>query len=185
MIINGQGKPRLIALSDAKPNIIDPVATINLPYCEKLTETFTPVAIIHKVQGGKLALKIGYEYSCSLNYAGYVDGQTLLDLQPILSISTPQEGNSGTRVVLVPRVDAIGRNFNVLLVDSLSLSAIMPDVGHEGFVLKFDGLDLLGSIPMKRTGYFSNYGGRVWVNGVLWKGNGYGFSASFNPTGPA
>jgi hypothetical protein len=185
MTINGQGKPRLIVLSDAKPNMIDPVAIVNLPYCEKVVETFTPVTIIHKVQGGKLALHIGFEYSCKLDYSNYADGQTLLNLQPSFTFSTPQEGNLGTRLILIPRLDAFGRNFNVTLVDPVSLSTVWPNIGHEGLVLKYDGLDILGTIPMKRSGYFSNYGGRTRVSDVLWKGNGYGCEAAFAPTGPA
>jgi hypothetical protein len=188
MVINGQGKPRLIVLNSVNPNMTDPAAVIDLPYCNKLTETFTPVVIIHKVQGGKLALECGHDYSCKLDYSDLIDGQDLLNLQPALTFSTPSGTNLGTQLVLIPRLDCFGRNFNVCLADEINLSTVFANgsnAGHSDLILTFTGLDRLGTVPMKRSGFWSNYGGRTRVNDVLWKGLGYGFNAGFIPTGPA
>ena len=143
---------------------------INLPYCEKIIEKFTPNNIVHKLQGATDARTMGYEYEVTLDYAGFLDGDTLRnmahlfehreDLPYIDGMGTSQvEAGSMYQIYFLPRIDtlnsAVGshtspedsRSFRVYVDEGFEMSLI-PGQGHSGFKLKLKGMDTVRTIPL-------------------------------------
>lgn len=166
MIINGSGRPRLLVL-DASMGVVN---TITLPYCMHLTETFNPVIPQHTVQSGIQSAGGWWEYSCSLDYSNFIEGETLLDLEPVFQLAS--DGTMpGIHLVLIPRIDAPQLNYKVIFADGFELGIIHGE-GHEKPVFKFKCKDRLPSVPVVQTGYGSHYGG-VKPDGSPSAGYGY------------
>jgi hypothetical protein len=170
--INGTGSPRLIVTSVTN-NVHNPLASVNLPFCEKLTETFTPGYVIHEVQRGILVKEKGWEYRARLDYTSYLEGIVLLDLQKSLEmIFGFDEGENERKLVLVPRIDCPERHYNVIFEKPFSMSTIFPDVGHSDVVFEFRGCDIEPTPRFLYCGYGSHFGG---VNFDSTPSAGYGF----------
>lgn len=93
----------------------------DLPRCQEMTETYTPDMLIHSLyngdQGSRLETKFrGFIYECELDYAKYISSDTLIDLAKVFTLSPLDQ------LILVPRKDVPGFNFNVVLNAPFSLS---------------------------------------------------------------
>ena len=162
MVVNGQGQPRLIVVDVSHP-VTNPLATILLPFCKKLSQTWDQVYTTHDVQKGKLAKGKGWRLtSAKLDYSEHLDGQTLLDMAQAFSIADLNDTQK--MLVLVPRVDTSEIHYNVKWNNSMEISTIF-DVGHGDVVFEFEGLDIEPQPPFVGTGYGTHYGGN---------GDGYG-----------
>ena len=121
---------------------------IDLPYCQRLTESFTPDFIVKKMVDGSIRrTKRGYYYSASLDYQRYLhkdDMQLLRDLYNS-TISTASSGG----YVFYPRLDNTALLYDVDVdPDSLiSFYQLKQHQGHGGVVIKIVGLQRLAEIP--------------------------------------
>lgn len=165
----GEGKPQFRIYQTVADAYTNWTATtgytkIDLPYCEKIVETFTPNQIVHELQHGKDALPMGYDYSALLDYSGFISGDTLMSLAPLFQnrgeivYPNPSGGFSilpgnTFQIYFIPRVDILSttpensRAFRVYIREAFDLSMIKGQ-GHSGFKLTVDGMDLVRSIPL-------------------------------------
>jgi len=169
MIVNGQGRPKLI-ITDVTHPTTNPVSTVLLPYCEKQTLTFDLLYVSHNVQRGIKASGYGVILKKAvLDYSGYLDGQTLLDMIKAFQVADIGYDSAKT-IVLVPRSDAPQIQYNVKWANSIDFGLIFQAggdaVGHSDVVFEFEGLDLEPTIPIVTLFYGTNYGGT---------GSGYGY----------
>jgi len=169
MIVNGQGRPKLI-ITDITHPTTNPVSTVLLPYCERQTLSLEPIFITHKVQSGLLSEGKGWRLvSAKLDYSGYLDGQTLLDMIKAFQIADIGD-DPAKMIVLVPRADAGMIQYNVKWVNQIDFGVIFQAggdaVGHSDVVFEFEGLDLEPTIPIVTLFYGTNYGGTA---------SGYGY----------
>ena len=171
MIINGEGVPKILVLDATHPRS-NPLVSVTLPYCEKLTETFTPVQTLHYVQSGVLADKKGYTYKATLSYEEHLDGQVLASLQEMFNVGDEGEGRK-RQIVLIPRVDALENNYNVFLAESINVGIIPNNVGHRDVVFIFQGTDIEPTVPTVTEGYGTHYGSYNG-DGVTLSEDGYG-----------
>lgn len=124
---------------------------IDLPYCQELVETFTPDQLVHHLyRSRKSALFFGWGYEAQLNYAEYIDANTLLDLRPAMSKRTDDA------LVLIPRIDRPGRQYNVIFNGEVDLARHQMQ-GHRKVVLKFQGTENV-TFPTPSSGYGFGYG---------------------------
>lgn len=170
MIINGKGQPKLLVV-DVEGGVTNPVRSITLPYCEKLTETFTPLYVKHRVQKGTKSDDRGFECSFRLDYSGFLDGTVLLDLSKALQEIAGVDDDE-RRLVLMPRIDVPERHFSVTFSKPFDVSMIAEASGHGDVVFEFDGADIEPSPRFVGTGYGTHYGG---VNFDGSPSEGYGF----------
>lgn len=128
---------------------------VDLPVCENLKETFTPDQLIHSLhRNRKAGLFFGYEYKVVLNYENLIEADTLLSLRPALN------KRQDDALILIPRIDRPGRQYNVLYDGEIDLSR-NAERGHKGVKLSFQGTEnVVFPIPSGGYGYgyATNYG---------------------------
>jgi len=140
------------------------VATIDgfvadLPYCKKLTETFTPEVLVHKIYKARRVTKnYGFTYKARLDYSQLITGDTMLLLKQHFTVK------DGAQVVLIPRVDTPEYQYNVYLSDPVDTSIFFSNGegrGHRDMIFVFQGKDLLPDLPIRSSGW--GYGwGKLW-----------------------
>ena len=145
-VINGVGTPRIIVIKGADQY------TINLPRCQEMTEIFTPDQLIHGLYRRRKSSKFyGWGYRCVLDYSTFATGDMFDDLRPALNLKKTD------RLILIPRIDALGFQYNVTFVDPISLSLYGKSPGYRKPVFVFDANELVASFPI-RDGYGTHYG---------------------------
>lgn len=152
-VINGVGTPRIVVIK----GVVE--TTIDLPRCQEMTEIFTPEQLVHPLRLRRKKTKFyGWSYRCILDYSTFTTGDMLDDLRPALNIK-------GTdRLILIPRKDALGFQYNVYFVDPISLSLYGKSAGYRKPVFVFDAKELVASFPI-RDGYGTHYGTLYGNNG--------------------
>lgn len=93
----------------------------DLPRCQAMTEMFEPDTLIHSLYNGdegsiEETKFRGYKYECELDYSEYTSADMLIDLSSILN------GGPNDKVILVPRRDVPGFNYEVYLKNKFSLT---------------------------------------------------------------
>ena len=128
----------------------------DLPYCDDLTETFTPDELVHPLWRGRKSSKhYGFAYSCSLSYAKGIFGDTLLLLAPHMNMQRTD------RLVLIPHIDKPEFNYNVFFSQAFDLSQFGQGLAHIKPVLRFDAKENVQYFPIAGgygTNYANNYG---------------------------
>jgi len=125
---------------------------IDLPYCQGLTETFTPDQLIHNLwRSRKSSLFYGWQYSAVLDYSAWIAADTLIDMYPALNLS-------GTdKIILIPRVDKPGNSYNVIYEGGISIARFGAGAGHKGVQFGFSGKENV-AWPIPQSGYGFQYG---------------------------
>jgi hypothetical protein len=125
---------------------------IDLPRCQNLTEEFTPDILVHGLwRGRKDSTFYGYGYRAVLDYSQYLSADTLYLLKNLL------HPTAGDAVVLIPRRDKPGYEYNVYVdEEALTLELFGRAGGHRGFKLVFLGRELV-DFPLNASGYGFNY----------------------------
>jgi len=125
---------------------------IDLPYCQALTETYSPDQLVHNLYRSRKASRFyGWKYSVTLDYSQWISADTLIALQQALNLS---EGDS---LILVPRVDNAGVQYNVIYNGDISISRFGIAPGHKGVMLAFSGKENV-AWPIPTSGYGFGYG---------------------------
>lgn len=136
--------------TDDKAFVVDGYV-VDLPYCYGLVETFTPDQMIHRLFRSRRASRFhGWGYRAQLDYAAWISADTLIDMEHALNIS---EGDS---LILVPRVDKPGNNYNVIYDGDISIQRYGRGPGHRGPVFSFLGMENV-AWPIPTQGYGYNY----------------------------
>lgn len=118
-----------------------------------LVETFEPNHIVHNLFRFRKSVKdFGYSYSASLDYTKRSSPDDFYELRFVMQ--SDLEG-SQDNLVLIPRRDKLGINYNVYLSEPFNIILHESRRVHKGFVLKFKGKDSVASPPHFR---FSGYG---------------------------
>lgn len=128
----------------------------DLPRTNNLVETFIPETLVHHLYFRHKDFKhYGWNYECFLDYSQYISGDTLNLIHEHFAIG------EGDKLILIPRTDEYGFQYNVGLSDSFNLQMIGDGQGYSGFSLKLFGTELvhnLGIISGYGYGYGENYG---------------------------
>lgn len=127
---------------------------VDLPYCNEMTEFLTSDTLVHNLyRSRKKTKERGFFYKCQLDYSKRVYGDMLVDMQRILDVS------QHVNLILVPRADVPGFNYNVFLdpQTAVQLSMIGKGRAHKKIVFVFIGKETINSFPIS-LGYGDNYG---------------------------
>ncbi len=125
---------------------------VDLPYCENLIETYSPDQLIHNLfRSRKASVFYGWKYSAVLDYATWVAADTLINMAQALNIS------GGDKLVLIPRVDKPGVNYNVIYNGDISIQRFGYGPGHRGVQFAFAGTENV-AWPIPQGGYGFQYG---------------------------
>ena len=100
-------------------------------------------------------------FRSTLDYSSYISGDNLQTLKDILQ-STLQ-GDTST-LVLIPRIDKPGTNYNVYLDSAIDLSKSGSNMGHNDFKLSFSGKNNVANLPFISSGYGYGYGTNYGTN---------------------
>lgn len=124
---------------------------IALPYCKTLVERFEPEQLIHnKFRGKKEVLFYGWNYAARLDYSSWISADDLYLFDDLFNIDETDS------VVLVPRIDAPGYNYNVHWTGSSEIARYGLSPGHRGFVVNAKGKELT-EWPINTDGYGFDY----------------------------
>lgn len=133
----------------------------DLPRCQEMTESFDPDHLLHNIyqgdQGSALKSKFrGYKYECMLDYSKYAGADLLIDLSKIFNQAPEDE------IILIPRRDVPGFNYNVILGAPFSITRHRNE-GYKKPVFVFKGKENIQCYGV-RDGYGYNYAGNYGTN---------------------
>lgn len=124
---------------------------VDLPLTQKMQQRFAPIQIVHDLYRNNRASKFfGYEYSCTLDYSVYLSADDLFTLNRVLNVQEDDQ------LTIVPHVDKIGYEYNVLLDSEIPIGLFGLAGGHRDFVLVFKGKQPY-SFPTGASGYGFGY----------------------------
>ena len=121
---------------------------IDLPYCQRLTESFTPDFIVKKMLDGTIRrTKRGYYYSASLDYQRYLHKDEMQLLRDLYNSTISVASNGG--YFFYPRVDNTALLYSIDIDPDYAVSfyQLKQHQGHGGVIIKIVGLNRLASIP--------------------------------------
>jgi hypothetical protein len=131
---------------------------LDLPYCQRLTEIWTPDFIVHKLYNGNIyRKKRGFYYAASLDYSGYAHKDTVQLFRQLLRIDK-------TEIYFYPRVDNTSLVYKVDLSpeSEIVLNQIQNHAGHRSFIINLIGVERIPEIrlydPQVSGGYGDDYG---------------------------
>lgn len=124
---------------------------VDLPYCYRLSETYTPDVRVHPLYRSRVAVKhYGWKYRAMLDYSVHISADALLNAGPIMALS---EGDS---LLLIPHVDEPGYCYNVYHAADVSMARFGKAGGYSGFAFVFQGTENV-PWPVPRSGYGFSY----------------------------
>lgn len=131
---------------------------LDLPYCQRLTEIWTPDFIVQKLYNGNIhRRKRGFYYAASLDYAGYAHKDTIQLFRQLLRINA-------TEIYFYPRQDNTALVYKVDLSpeSEIVLNQIQQHAGHRSFIINLIGVERLTEVPLYDPeisgGYGDDYG---------------------------
>jgi len=116
---------------------------IDLPYCQRLTETFTPDYITKKMLNGEIKyIKRGFYYSAVLDYGRYLHKDEMEIIRYLYEASMNGCG-------FYPRKDntAILYSVDIDPEGSISFYQLQNHQGHGGVIINITGIERLSRIP--------------------------------------
>lgn len=127
---------------------------IQLPYCQRLTEFWTPDFIVHKLFNGNIKTnKRGFYYSANLDYSGYAHKDTIQLFRPLLRTDS-------SNIYFIPRADneAIRYKVDLSPESQIALNQIQQHSGHRSFMIDLIGTERLTFIQLGDSSASSGYG---------------------------
>ena len=116
---------------------------IDLPYCKRLTESFTPDFIVKKMLNGNIIrIKRGFYYSASLDYGRYLHKDEMEIIRYLFQKSMNGCG-------FFPRKDntAILYTIDIDPESAISFYQLQNHQGHGGVVINITGITRVDRIP--------------------------------------
>lgn len=146
------GNPDVDAVVNFKDIVID------LPYCERLTERWTPdTFIVKRLNGYIRTKKRGFYYSATLDYSKIIKSNILSKLRHLFRIDR-------TEIYFYPRRDNTKIYYRVDISESnvLELYQLQHHQGHGGVLIEIFGLERFSEAQIyditSLSGYGYNYG---------------------------
>lgn len=116
---------------------------IDLPYCQRLTESFSPDYITKKMLNGEIRfIKRGFYYRASLDYSGYLHKD---EMEIIRYLYETEMNGCG----FYPRRDNTALYYTVDIdpESEISFYQLQRHQGHGGVVININGVERLARIP--------------------------------------
>jgi hypothetical protein len=127
---------------------------VELPYCQRLTETWIPDTIVHKLYNGNIyRQKRGFYYAASLDYSSYAHKNTILLFKQLLKKDTGE-------IYFIPRADNLAIRYKVDLAPEteITLNQMQWHAGHRSFMINLIGVERLTEIQLGDSDASSGYG---------------------------
>ncbi len=130
---------------------------IDLPYCQRLIERWTPEVLTVKRLNGRIRKKKKrFYYSATLDYSQYLGGDKLSLLRHLFRTDRNE-------IIFYPRVDNNNLYYNVEIADdSLEIYQLQHHQAHGGIRIQIIGLEPYSEAQifnlLNETGYGYNYG---------------------------
>ncbi len=130
-----------------------------LPFPQSIEETFSPDIVTHELlkDRSEVSKIYGYNYSIEIGYDEYLSQDILIQLKQILKYNI--EG-SAEKLLIVPRKDKIGFNYEVYLDGDITYTPLYySKLGAKGISFSLRGLSNV-AVPsfVGVGGYGTNYG---------------------------
>ena len=145
--VNGTNTLTVDAWSNGLPEAAQDVELkgryIDLPYCQKLNESFTPDFIVKKMLNGNIVrIKRGFYYSASLDYARYLHKD---EMEIIRYLFEKTMNGCG----FYPRKDntAVVYTIDIDPESAISFYQLQNHQGHGGVVINIMGITRVDRIP--------------------------------------
>lgn len=116
---------------------------IDLPYCQRLTEYFTPDYIVKKMYDGTMRyIKRGFYYRATLDYSGYFHKDEMEIIRYLYD-------NSMNGCGFYPRADNTALFYSVDIDPETEISfyQLQRHQGHGGVVITIQGIQRIARIP--------------------------------------
>jgi hypothetical protein len=116
---------------------------IDLPYCQRLTESFTPDYIVKKMISGEIKyIKRGFYYRATLDYGRYLHKD---EMEIIRYLYESTMNGCG----FYPRIDntVIFYSVDIDPESEISFYQLQSHQGHGGVVINIRGIERLARIP--------------------------------------
>lgn len=116
---------------------------IDLPYCQRLTESFTPDYIVKKMYDGTMRyIKRGFYYRATLDYSGYFHKDEMEIIRYLYD-------NSMNGCGFYPRADNTALFYSVDIDPETEISfyQLQRHQGHGGVVITIQGIQRIARIP--------------------------------------
>lgn len=116
---------------------------IDLPYCQRLTESFTPDYIVKKMYDGTMRyIKRGFYYRATLDYSGYFHKDEMEIIRYLYETSMNGCG-------FYPRKDntAVLYSVDIDPESEISFYQLQRHQGHGGVVITITGIQRIARIP--------------------------------------
>jgi len=121
----------------------------DLPRTERIVETFSPDVIVQDLANLTKRVKtFGYSYSCELNYETFFSPDYSAPLKNIIS----QEFSGSENLILIPRKDKAGNQFNVYIDGDITQILHPSKLGWSGIKFSFIGKKNLATPTAFLTG---------------------------------
>lgn len=137
--------------SNGTPGVSKPVIIqnkrIDLPFCQRLIETFTPDFIVKKMITGEIRRnKRGFYYSARLDYSRYFHKDNMALLKDLFNINN-------SNFVFYPRVDNLSVSYPIDIdpESEVSFYQLQAHQGHGGVIINIIGLSRKDWIPFDPT----------------------------------
>ena len=108
----------------------------DLPRCQNMIETYEPDILVHELYNGDYGISYeteirGFKYTCILDYSQYASGDLIYSLRRQLAQKTKDT------LILIPRRDKYGRQFEVFFIDKIEIQRYGKSYGYKKFSLAF------------------------------------------------
>lgn len=126
---------------------------IDLPYCQRLTEYFTPDYIVKPMLNGDIRLlKRGFRYRATLDYSGYLHKD---EMEIIRYLYDKNMNGCG----FYPRRDNVGLFYTVDIdpESEISFYQLQRHQGHGGVIINIIGINRLDKIPFTDSTVSTTY----------------------------
>lgn len=145
--VDATGVITVLSWSNGNPNAGASVTLvgryIDLPYCQRLTESFSPDYIVKKMLSGEMRyIKRGFYYRATLDYSGFFHKDEMEIIRYLYEASMNGCG-------FYPRVDntAVLYNVDIDPESEISFYQLQRHQGHGGVVINIVGIGRVARIP--------------------------------------
>jgi len=119
---------------------------VDLPYCQRLTEVFTPDFIVKKMETGDIRrIKRGFYYSATLDYARYFHKDEMEILRDLFD----KKYDGQYDFAFTPRLDNPAASYYVDIDPEAQVSfyQLKSHSGHGGIIIPIVGIERIEKIP--------------------------------------
>jgi hypothetical protein len=125
---------------------------VDFPHCQKLSQTFDPEQLVHKLWRGRKASKFyGYHYTMTMDYSTHISADAIYAAGRVFNHKETDD------LILIPHRDKPAVQYRVTWAGPLDIANFGIGGGHQDVVIKLQGKELV-PFPADGTGYGFKYG---------------------------